>query len=402
MNEEAVWQVRVRWEPARYGKMVGMKTPSLYAAAAFAMAAVFAWGAASATTQEAESAARPLRVALYPYVPDIDVFKDVLTNAWSRAGRKEGIDFVAWDCYNDAFPTNADIVVSECGFLESYVAEKRLRPLDAPPFRDAAAMAERGFVQFAYEGCFAVDENLKKHPYGLPQMICTYYLFGHKGEPLPQGFGFTPLANGETRPGKGTGLLFYATGDDMTFGIVRLYLDRVLGDEKRGGAALAKIVAAGGREQLSFYPDSGDGFVRADWFRDGTGANYIDYSEALSRLAAGGRGGEFAFRRLAGFGAPYFVNPVSVTATCPDALLPAAAECLRILTSKEYMTSVLWPEGKSPAYVLPARYDIFIDFAARDFAYARFFHDAALPGNCTWRLPADAKAVILDAAARSR
>ena len=379
-----------------------MKASCLFTAAAFATAAVFAQGIPTAAAQKAETAARPLRVALYPYVPDIGVFKDVLTNAWSRAGRKEAIEFVAWDCYNDAFPTNADIVVSECEFLESYVAEKRLRPLDEPPFRDSAAMADLGFVQFAYEGCFAVDENLEKHPYGLPQMICTYYVFGRKGEPLPQGLDFKPLANGETKPGKGTGLLFYATGDDMTFGIVRLYLDRILGDEKRGGAALAKIVAAGGKEQLSFYPDNGDGFLRADWFRDGTGANYIDYSEALSRLAAGGRGGEFAYRRLAGFGAPYFVNPVSVTATCPDALLPAAAECLRILTCKEYVTSVLWPKGKSPAYVLPARYDIFIDFASRDKAYADFFHDAALPGNCTWRLPADAKAIILDAAARSR
>ena len=354
-----------------------------------------------AAVMAAEAPQRPLRVALYPYVPDIGVFKDVLTNTWSRTGRPEGIEFISWDCYNDDFPTNADVVVSECGFLESYVAEKRLRPLDEPPFRDAPAMADLGFVRFAYEGCFAVDENLEKHPYGLPQMICTYYVFGRKGEPLPSGFDFNPLANGETKPGKKTGLLFYATGDDMTFGIVRLYLDRVLGDEKRGGAVLKKILAAGGKEQLSFYPDNGDGFVRADWFRDGTGANYIDYSEALSRLAVGGRGDEFTYRRLAGFGAPYFVNPVSVTATCPDALLSAAAECLRILTSREYLSAVLWPEGKTPAYVLPGRMDVFRDFAKRDAAYADFLRDASIPGNVTWRLPADAKSIILDAAKAS-
>ena len=357
---------------------------------------------AATSCMAAEVAQRPLRIALYPYVPDIEVFKSVLTDTWSRTGRPEEIEFVNWDCYNDDFPTNADVVVSECGFLDSYVAEKRLRPLDEPPFRDAAAMNDRGFVQFAYEGCFVLDGNLEKHPYGLPQMICTYYLFGRKGEPLPQGFDFKPLADGAAKPGHGTGLLFYATGDDMTFGIVRLYLDRILADERKGGEAMAKLLAAGGMEQLSFYPEDGDGFVRADWFREGIGSNYIDYSEALSRLATGGSGSEFAFRRLAGFGAPYFVNPVSVTATCPDALLPAAAECLRILTCKEYVASVLWPEGKDPAYVLPARYDIFIDFAARDKAYATFFHDAALPGNCTWRLPADAKALILAAAARSR
>lgn len=345
--------------------------------------------------------ARPLRVALYPYVPDIGVFKDVLTNTWSRAGRTEAIEFVSWDCYNDDFPTNADIVVSECGFLDSYVAERRLRPLDEPPFRESADVPG-DFVRFAHEGCCALDDGGSARLYGLPQMICTYYVFGRKGEPLPKGFEFKPLPDGENKPGKGTGLLFYATGDDMTFGIIRLYLDRVLGDAKRGGAAMANIMAAGGSGQLSYYPDDGDGFVRANWFRDGIGANYIDYSEALTRLAADGRGDEFSYRRLAGYGAPYFVNPVSVTATCPEGLLDAAAECLRILTSREYLSSVLWPEGQIPAYVLPGRLDVFRDFAARDAAYAVFLRDAALPGNCTWRLPADSRALILDAAGRSR
>lgn len=350
----------------------------------------------------AEASPRPLRVALYPYVPDIGVFKDVLTNTWNRTGRTEGIEFISWDCYNDDFPTNADVVVSECGFLDSYVAEKRLRPIIDPPLSQHAVMPDGlSFVNFAFDGCVARDVDGVSRLFGLPQMICTYYVFGRKGEPLPSGFDFNPLANGENKPGKKTGLLFYATGDDMTFGIVRLYLDRVLGDEKRGGAVLKKILAAGGKEQLSFYPDNGDGFVRADWFRDGTGANYIDYSEALSRLAAGGRGGDFTYRRLVGFGAPYFVNPVSVTATCPEDLLPAAAECLRILTSREYLSAVLWPEGKIPAYVLPGRMDVFQDFAARDAAYADFLRDASLPGNVTWRLPADAKSIILDAAKAS-
>ena len=95
------------------------------------------------------------------------------------------------------------------------------------------------------------------------------------------------------------------------------------------------------------------------------------------------------------------MNPVSVTATCPDALLSAAAECLRILTSREYLSAVLWPEGKTPAYVLPGRMDVFRDFAKRDAAYADFLRDASLPGNVTWRLPADAKSIILDAAKAS-
>ena len=377
--------------------MDAMRTIGLFAAVALFPWALFAKDAA--TAQTAEAAPRPLRVALYPYVPDIDVFKDALTNAWSGTGREEPIEFVAWDCYNEEFPTNADVVVSECGFLASWVANGFLRPLDEAPLAGAANPDD--FIGYALDGCHGMDATGAVHLYGYPQMICTYYVFVRRGDAMPSGFDFAPLPEGQEEPGRGTGLLFYATGDDMTMGIVRLYLDRALGDERRGGAAFAKIASAAGG-QLAFYPDDGDGFLRADWFRDGRGAGYIDYSEALSRLARDNRGDDFAFRRLVEFDTPYFVNPVSVTAFCPDELLPAAAECLGILVGRDYLSAVLWPEGRNPAYVLPGRKDVFADFAARDKAYSIFRRDALLPGNHTWRLPANAKETILDAAARSR
>ena len=123
-------------------KATTMNKPSRFLLAALAATIL------PSAVMAAEAPQRPLRVALYPYVPDIGVFKDVLTNTWSRTGRPEGMEFISWDCYNDDFPTNADVVVSECGFLESYVAEKRLRPLDEPPFRDAKARYDI-FIDFA-------------------------------------------------------------------------------------------------------------------------------------------------------------------------------------------------------------------------------------------------------------
>ena len=46
---------------------------------------------AATSCMAAEVAQRPLRIALYPYVPDIEVFKSVLTDTWSRTGRPEEI-----------------------------------------------------------------------------------------------------------------------------------------------------------------------------------------------------------------------------------------------------------------------------------------------------------------------
>lgn len=343
----------------------------------------------------------PLRVALYPYVPDVSAFSTALTNAWAAANRSEPIEFISWDCYNEPFPTNAHVVVADCEFLEAYVAEGRIRPLDTPPLSSKIAAKAEDFFDFAIDGCRALDSQHNLRLYGLPQMLCTYYVFGRPGIPLPAGCDFAPLPDSISKPIPGKGLLFYATGDDMTKGIVRLYLDRTMGDEKRGAAAFATIVAAAGNEQLAFYPEDGDAFIRANFFRDGLGANYIDYSEGLSRLAPDGNC-PYPFRRLTEYNTPYFVDPILITADCPEDKLDAAAACLDILSSREFLSSVLFPANGAPSYILPGRKDTFEDFAGRNPAYAAFLRDTQMPGNRTWRLPADAVRIILDAAARTK
>ena len=182
-----------------------------------------------------------------------------------------------------------------------------------------------------------------------------------------------PMPDGPT---DGEGLLFYLSGDDVTLGIVRLVLEQQLASPTDVTNVLAGIVRRGGAEQLAYWPTNGDAFVRADWFREGRGDTYIDYSEALSRIGEMPDGFEpdpgVLFRERT----PYFVDYVCIARNCRAELLPAARECVRILTSRDYLAEVLWPAGGKPSYLLP--------------------------GAHAFRLPPGAPAIIQEAADRTK
>ena len=183
-----------------------------------ALAAASARAADPATNAPATTAATaPLRVALCPYVPDPGAFETALTNRWAAEGRAEVIEFVSWNCYFEPFPTNADVVVCNGAYLETYApalpnagyldpgkspddflddqegfldnafafaafafappdsrpAFLSLRSIGAP--KDAGRPDWRDDAQFLP---FAADGG-KVHGwmFGVPQMVCTYYAF---------------------------------------------------------------------------------------------------------------------------------------------------------------------------------------------------------------------------------
>ena len=182
------------------------------AAAALAAAADPATNAPATT-----AAAAPLRVALCPYVPDPGAFETALTNRWAAEGRAEAIEFVSWNCYFEPFPTNADVVVCNGAYLETYAPalpnagyldpgksppgyldddvrgdlEELVEdlcdacPPDArPPFLSLRSLGSPGdagrpdwlddaqFLPFAADG-----GKVHGRTFGVPQMVCTYYAF---------------------------------------------------------------------------------------------------------------------------------------------------------------------------------------------------------------------------------
>ena len=75
------------------------------------------------------SPARTLRVALYPYVPDLQAFKTALQEQWKQENPNVAIQFVDWDCYVDAPRTDIDVFVFDATYFPTYWKDKVLYPL---------------------------------------------------------------------------------------------------------------------------------------------------------------------------------------------------------------------------------------------------------------------------------
>src|SRR2546423_11161240 len=70
-----------------------------------------------------------LNVALYPYVPRLDQFKQAVKNAWTQKEPNVTLNFVDWDCYSTDPPADLDVFVYDGIFLDYFVSKGYLAPL---------------------------------------------------------------------------------------------------------------------------------------------------------------------------------------------------------------------------------------------------------------------------------
>lgn len=107
-----------------------------------------------------------LSVAIYPYIPDIDLFADVLTRQWAQLEPDVKLNFVEWDCYATPEPTQIDVVMYDALFT-SFLAEKgHIQPIAAEDLLES-----EGILDFAVEGAYH-DGQL----YGVPYLVCSDFL----------------------------------------------------------------------------------------------------------------------------------------------------------------------------------------------------------------------------------
>ena len=107
-----------------------------------------------------------ISVALYPYVPDMELFQDVLARMWADIEADIALEFVDWDCFTDPSPDGIDIITYDALFT-SYLAENGfIQPLD-PEYLDNT----EGIIPFALDG-----SQYNGDLYGLPFLVCSYFL----------------------------------------------------------------------------------------------------------------------------------------------------------------------------------------------------------------------------------
>lgn len=109
---------------------------------------------------------KTLSVAVYSYIPDVKLFKEILVRQWSELEPAVDLDFVEWNCYAEPEPSQIDIMMYDALFT-SYLAEMNY----IQPVQPENILNKDGILPFAVEGA---HHNGKL--YGIPYLVCTDFL----------------------------------------------------------------------------------------------------------------------------------------------------------------------------------------------------------------------------------
>lgn len=323
------------------------------------------------------SASEPLRIALYPYVPDLAHFEEALKQAWAAQGETREIQVVPYDYYVDPFPENLDILPTDPLYLDSYLAEGRLLPL--PP----EMLQDQDFFPFARQAGLREGRL-----YGVPAMTCASFLFYRQGDQAAQEASTMEELLQKTGAPSGEGLLLppgeglYASLESVaTVSIFAAKLEKALGSRQAALEELKAMVAMGRPEQVQLWKEDDPSF-REKAFAQGGGRFLYGYPEAAAHLTPEARN-SLQLKRMPQADHAYYVNLYSLSAKCPREKQADALRLLALMTSPTVMERSIAPQGKSMQYLLPARPSILQKLAHQDPFYAKLLAELQNP-QCTF------------------
>lgn len=137
--------------------------------------------------------AETLRVGLYPYVPRVDQFKEVLQSEWEKLQTGVDLEIITdmsvWDGGYDTNPAGLDVFVFDALFLNKYRDEGVLKSLTAD---DINSKGLDDFVPYAIKG---VKNNDGLTYSGIPMFGCTNILFYKKSMGIENANTFDEVRN---------------------------------------------------------------------------------------------------------------------------------------------------------------------------------------------------------------
>ena len=107
-----------------------------------------------------------ISMAIYPYIPDVELFKQVLLKQWEELEPDIELEFVSWDSYYKEDPTGIDVITYDALFT-SYLAENGyIQPISENSIENVETM-----LPFAVDGAYHEGQL-----YGMPYLVCSYFL----------------------------------------------------------------------------------------------------------------------------------------------------------------------------------------------------------------------------------
>lgn len=327
-------------------------------------------GEAASSSKSVVAAPRPLRVALFPYVPNKQRMEELILERWGKVSSYP-IEFVEfWDGYSSDPTEDLDVFEFDAMSLEYFVRNGFVAPVDP-----ATVVAPEDIADFAWDAAH-VDGML----YGVPRLACTFALFYRDGDiELEQAKGLAdlervlaPEAGGGMPPEAGRGLLIDLTGSTDC---VSLYFDALLDTtgkysirpqlpsvaqlDQSALANLQVLARIAGRPQATFEDDTYR--QRSQWFAEGRGRAFVGYTERAGVVPPAATA-EWRVRLLP-MGPENkvnmcFVDVLSISPRLRGERQAVAQQFVAFATASETVLACLMPppDGQTPSqYLLPVR-----------------------------------------------
>jgi thiamine pyridinylase len=324
-----------------------------------------------------------LNLALYPYVPRLDQFKQVITAEWARVAPGVQLNYVDWDCYSQDPPSNLDVYVFDGIFLDYFVASGFLSPLKPGEIQNPT-----DFLPYALN-----DSKISGVNYAIPQIGCGSILFYRKGDTALQHAATLSQVNAalgqcsidSIPPPQGSNLIVDLSGSTTD---ACLYLQTM--QDINGKYTQNPVLpppnqlypsAVGNLHSLvntgcvlpSVYSSSVP-YQGAVWFGQGSGRATIGFTESLSAIGPSRTNVAFKLMPYAdGRGVDlFYVDLAGINASVVDPTRRSyAVKLANLITSTQVLVSSFGPSPtvNYPQYLMPVRQSVFNDLQKNDQLY---------------------------------
>ncbi len=354
---------------------------------------------------------KTLTVALYPWVPRLEQFKQSIQTAWQQIEPEVTLQILSsqeWDGgYHNEPPQNADVYVFDAIFLNYFRSHGWLLPLNSQEIE-----AADDFLPYAING--VKDHKAENTYYAIPQLGCTNILFywntdialqkASKLDDIYHTIGQCSYTS--QQPPDQQGLMVDLAGSTTN---ACLYIDALASitdkfpvPEPWNQQEVDQNAIANLRKLLkmsSYYnatQDTSDPYIRANWFSNGKGRAVVGFTESMSAMNPDYlKKIDFKLMPLADddrqalfYADVIGIHPQAVERGNRD----LAVKLANLLASSDYMVkSISADESGIPQYLMPTRHTVFTQLSQSYPTYQKMYDLINTANPILFTLDNDAK-----------
>ena len=105
---------------------------------------------------------RKLTYSVYPYLPDVNYYTEVLEEEWKKLHPDISLEYVAYDCYFGGKPEGIDVIMYDVIMERAFIEKGYIRPIDVTDCTDTD-----DYYAFTLEPAAGYTDN-----YGIPVFLC--------------------------------------------------------------------------------------------------------------------------------------------------------------------------------------------------------------------------------------